>query len=171
MLAMHEDIQERIFNELSTVYESATSPSSTESISKLDYMEKVIKETMRLYPVAPFLGRECQADTEISMWKVSNLAESKFIFKFTNIGTCTIPAGSLVMLDFHHLHRNEAIWGPNSHTFNPENFTSENIAHRQPYSYLPFSGGPRNCVGGTWLNSTWLMKLLNLFRFALYFRN
>lgn len=67
MLAMHPDIQERVVEELSGAYETATSPSTTESISKLDYMEKVIKETMRLLPVGPFLARECLADTEISM--------------------------------------------------------------------------------------------------------
>lgn len=73
MLAMHQDIQDRIVSELNEAYQSATSPSTTESISKLDYMEKVIKETMRLLPVGPFLGRQCLADTKISMygWQVS----------------------------------------------------------------------------------------------------
>lgn len=69
MLAMHPDIQDRIVNELSDVYASATSTSTTETISQLDYMEKVIKETMRLLPVGPFLGRQCLADTKISMYK------------------------------------------------------------------------------------------------------
>lgn len=67
MLAMNQDIQDLVVNELSDVYESATSPSTPESISKLEYMEKVIKETMRLLPVGPFLARECLADTEISL--------------------------------------------------------------------------------------------------------
>lgn len=53
----------------------------------------------------------------------------------------------MVMLDFHHLHRNEEIWGPSALKFDPENFTPQKINERHPYSYLPFSGGPRNCVG------------------------
>lgn len=167
MLAIHKDIQDRVYNELNEIYESTTTPSSTESISKLEYMEKVIKETMRLYPVAPFLGRECQADTKLSMWIVSKLSGWKYIIKITFLGTCTIPAGTLIMLDFHHLHRNEGTWGPNSHKFNPENFTPEKIAKIHPYSYLPFSGGPRNCVGKAWFNR----KFTVLFRFRLYFRN
>lgn len=65
---MHQDIQNRVVNELSEVYESATSPATIESISKLDYMEQVIKETMRLLPVGPFILRECLADTEISLF-------------------------------------------------------------------------------------------------------
>lgn len=64
---MHQDVQERVVNELREVYESATSRSTTESISKLDYLEKVMKETLRLMPTGIFLARECQADTEISM--------------------------------------------------------------------------------------------------------
>lgn len=71
MLAMHQDIQDRIVCELSEVYQSATSTSTTESISKLDYMEKVIKETMRLLPVGPFLGRQCLGDTQLSMYNGS----------------------------------------------------------------------------------------------------
>lgn len=67
MLAMNQEIQDLVVEELSEVYDTATSVSTPESISKLDYMEKVIKETMRLLPVGPFLGRECQADTVISI--------------------------------------------------------------------------------------------------------
>lgn len=70
---------------------------------------------------------------------------------FMSVGTCTIPSGAMIMLDFHHLHLSDEIWGPNAREFNPENFTPEKIAQRHPYSFLPFSGGPRNCVGKTWL--------------------
>lgn len=63
---MNPEIQERVYKELVDVYDSDESSESTlELIGKLDYMEMVIKETMRLLPVGPFLGRECQADTQI----------------------------------------------------------------------------------------------------------
>lgn len=82
MLAMHQDIQDRVVSELNEVYESATTPSTNESISKLDYMEKVIKETMRLLPVGPFLGRQCLADTDISMYATMRAIIIYIIVKF-----------------------------------------------------------------------------------------
>lgn len=66
MLAMHPHIQEQVFSELKHSYYSQTAPTEIENITKLVYMEMVIKETMRLFPVGPFLGRECLADTQIS---------------------------------------------------------------------------------------------------------
>lgn len=65
MLAIHQDIQEKVFKELQTVYEQQESDSDNDIIGKLNYMEMVIKETMRLFPVGPFLGRECKADTKL----------------------------------------------------------------------------------------------------------
>lgn len=65
MLAIHQDIQEKLFNELQMAYDQQESESDNDIIGKLNYMEMVIKETMRLFPVGPFLGRECKADTKL----------------------------------------------------------------------------------------------------------
>lgn len=62
---MNLDIQERVYKELTDVYDTDSNVSDLEMIGKLVYMEMVIKETMRLIPVGPFLARECQAETEI----------------------------------------------------------------------------------------------------------
>lgn len=67
MLAMNPEIQERVYKELTEVYDDESSESTIETIGKLEYMEMVIKETMRLLPVGPFLARECQANTQICM--------------------------------------------------------------------------------------------------------
>lgn len=63
---MHPDIQDRAIAEIEEVYGSESGPyTDVEHISKLQYLEMIIKEAMRLFPVAPFLSRECTADTVI----------------------------------------------------------------------------------------------------------
>lgn len=58
----------------------------------------------------------------------------------------TIPAGTNVFLDIFHTHRNPDHF-PDPYTFNPDNFLPERTRERHPYAYLPFSAGPRNCIG------------------------
>lgn len=62
---MNPTIQERVYKELREVYDTDSNEADINMIGKLDYLEMVIKETMRLLPVGPFLARECQAATTI----------------------------------------------------------------------------------------------------------
>lgn len=57
-----------------------------------------------------------------------------------------IPKGTQAMIVIASLHRNPENW-PNPNQFNPENFSSEACNKRHPYAYVPFSAGPRNCIG------------------------
>lgn len=128
MLAMHPHAQERVYDELRSVYDTQTEDSTYEQIQRLPYLDSVLKEGMRLFPVAPFLVRTVCADTQLS--------------------NCTAPKDALIMLSLYNLHRNEQEWGPNAEDFDPDNFLlSERVSARHPYSFLPFSGGPRNCIG------------------------
>lgn len=60
--------------------------------------------------------------------------------------SCTVPEGVSAVLIIMHTHRDSNIW-PNPLKFDPDRFLPEEVAKRHPYSYLPFSGGPRNCIG------------------------
>jgi len=127
LLAMHPEIQDRVYKELYEAYDSQTENTTYEHTQRMPYLDCVLKEGMRLFPVAPFIVRCVCEDTPVSK--------------------CTIPKHSIVMMSLYNLHRNEKIWGPNADDFNPDNFLPERAAERDPFSFLPFSGGPRNCIG------------------------
>lgn len=53
----------------------------------------------------------------------------------------------MVLLLINRLHRDPATWGPTGDQFDPDRFQPELVAERHPWAFLPFSGGPRNCIG------------------------
>lgn len=129
LLAMHPHIQEQVFDEIDRVYANTPlgAPSTYEHITQLNYLEQVIRETLRLYPVAPYLLRFCKEDTKISK--------------------CVIPRGATVIVSLYTMHRNKEIWGDDADDFNPDHFSVEQMSKRNPNAFAPFSLGPRNCIG------------------------
>ena len=61
-------------------------------------------------------------------------------------GTHLVPSGTILHLNIYDIHRDPNFW-PNPDVFDPDRFLLEKIQKRHPYSYLPFSAGPRNCIG------------------------
>lgn len=84
LLAMHPNIQDRVFEELHSVYDSPEQDTSYEKVQQLPYLEMVLKESMRLMPVAPFIVRTCTADTPVS--------------------NCVIPKNAIIMMSIYNLH-------------------------------------------------------------------
>ncbi|XP_060876038.1 cytochrome P450 4C1-like isoform X2 [Metopolophium dirhodum] len=128
MLAIHQDIQDKVYNEIYDIFGGSEETITIEDTTKLVYLEQVLKETLRLYPVGPVLLRELQDDLKI----------------FTN--DYVLPKGTTCVISPITTHHSPVLY-PNPWTFNPENFTPENVAKRHRYSFIPFSGGPRGCIG------------------------
>lgn len=128
MLAIHQDVQERVAAELRDILGDDPDRDITyDDVTRMTYLEMVIKESLRHFPVGPFLGRQSTNDIEIEHG--------------------TIPSNTFVMINVMRLHKDPNVWGPNVHKFYPEHFLPENISKMHPYSYLAFSAGPRNCIG------------------------
>lgn len=127
MLGMHQDIQERILNEIQENLISKDSSIEYEDLPKYVYLEMVIKETMRLIPIAPIFARKCEG--------------------YVKLSNCTITPGVRVIVNMYAVHRNPEVWGPNADKFDPDHFLPENVEKRHPCCFLGFSAGPRNCIG------------------------
>ncbi|MBT2542553.1 cytochrome P450 [Streptomyces sp. ISL-44] len=124
LLARHPEEQKRAREEIGRVLGDRTPEAA--DLDRLPYLTQVLKETMRLYPAAPVIGRNAIAATEVDGH--------------------TIPAGANVILAPWVTHRHPLHW-PDPDRFDPERFTPEAEAGRPRYAWFPFGGGPRACIG------------------------
>lgn len=120
MLAMHKDVQAKVVDELREVFSSADEENDFEKLNKLQYMEMVIKEILRLFPISAFTLRKTTNDFELNNF--------------------TIPKDSILFLSIFPLQRNKVYWGEDADQFIPERFETEKMKMIHPYAYLPFSG-------------------------------
>lgn len=146
LLAMHPQIEQKVINELNEVLGDQPTDShlTMEQINRLIYLEQVIKETLRIHPVAPVLLRHCTEDTALENF--------------------TIPAGSEIIISAITAHRRKDIWGEDADEFNPDHFSTEATTTRNPYAFMAFSGGVRNCLGQRFAYISIKVILAKLFR-------
>ena len=88
----------------------------------------MLDESLRLFPPAWIIGRRAITDDEI--------------------GDYHVPAGTVIAICIYTLHRHPGFW-ENPDQFDPDRFTPERSADRNRYAYIPFSIGPRQCIGNT----------------------
>lgn len=73
-------------------------------------------------------------------------------------GKYRLPAGGTVVIDVFRIHRDpEAFENPEN--FDPDRFLPENMAKLNPYTFIPFSGGPRNCIGEIYAFRSFICKI------------
>ena len=148
LLSQHPDVERMLHQELDEKLQGRLP--TFEDIPHLAYTEMVVAESIRLYPPAWAIGRRSLVDQVI--------------------GNYSVPADSIVLLSPYVTHR-DARFFPNPARFDPERWTSEAKESRSQYSYFPFGGGPRRCIGEgfAWaeailvlatLASRWRMRLV-----------
>jgi cytochrome P450 len=129
LLSQNPQIERRVFEEIDLVLGGNSEEYKQPSIAdlpKLNYVEKVFREAMRLYPPVWTMGRFVQNDY--------------------TLGEYTIPKGSSLMFSQFVMHHNTKYYD-NPESFDPDRWTEEFKMHLPRFSYFPFGGGIRGCVG------------------------
>jgi cytochrome P450 len=124
LLARHPQAEARLHQELDRVLGGRV-PTFAD-LAELEWTSMVIDEAMRLYPPAHAISRTAIGEDRI--------------------GGMRVPAGAAVTINVFVTHRNPNLW-EEPERFAPERFAPEAAARRHRFSYLPFGGGPRICIG------------------------
>lgn len=124
LMGSHPHVLERARREVDQVLGGR--PPTADTLGGLHYLERVINETLRLYPPIHLGNRVAATDLEF--------------------GGFHIPAGRRVLYSIYLAHRDPVHW-PNPDRFDPDRFRPEERRERPGYSFLPFGGGRRNCIG------------------------
>jgi cytochrome P450 len=124
LLSQNQDAERKLHAELDEVL--AGRLPTFDDVARLKYTEMVLAESMRLYPPAWAVGRMALNDIEIGGYEV--------------------PKGSLVIMTQYIMHRDSRYF-PEPLRFDPERWTPEAKETRPQFSYFPFGGGPRRCIG------------------------
>ncbi|KAM7435004.1 Cytochrome P450 4V2 [Porites harrisoni] len=126
LLGRHPEIQQQVQEEVDLFFDSRPETLSVDDLKDLRYLECVIKEAQRIFPSVPHFARTTTEDCQL--------------------GEFFAPKGTTVGVSPMALHRNPEIW-PAPLQFDPDRFLPENSQGRHPFAFLPFSAGPRNCIG------------------------
>lgn len=97
-------------------------------LEKMEFLDLCIKETLRIFPTAPIIARVATKTI-----KLANGVE--------------IPPDVPIVFGIRQIHMQQKYYGPTVNIFNPYRFLDENIKNLPGASYMPFSYGPRNCIG------------------------
>ncbi|XP_059138467.1 cytochrome P450 4F2-like [Physella acuta] len=145
-IAKHGDVQQKVCQEIDELMaDRSCTDILWEDLSQLPYLTMVMKESLRLHSIAPFIHRQMTCDTRVD--------------------DLVVPAGTEVSLSLYNTHHNPQVW-EDSMKFDPNRFLPENSEKRNPYAFVPFSAGPRNCVGQNFaLNEMKIVLARILYRF------
>lgn len=129
LLSQNPKEEKMLHNEVDSVFHDEDNVASVaKDISKLEYTQRVFAESMRLYPPAWAIGRQAIEDCKI--------------------GGYVIPAGSSILMSQYLMHHDFRYF-PQPERFDPERWSPQEKAKRPRFSYFPFGGGVRSCIGET----------------------
>jgi cytochrome P450 len=141
MLSENPLIETRLQEELYSTFGNSRTPITVDDVPKLQYTEKLLTESMRLFPPAWALGRQAIDDYRV--------------------GGYSVPKGSIILMSQYVMHRDPRYF-PEPDRFYPDRWTEEFRKQLPRFSYFPFGGGIRGCIGEpfAWLEGILLIATI-----------
>jgi cytochrome P450 len=138
LLSQHPDVEATWHRELDSL---GGAPLTADSLPRLPYTRQILSESMRLYPPAWIIGRRALGDVTIGGYRV--------------------PAHSILITSQWVVHR-DSRWFPDPERFDPDRWLPERVAQRPKFSYFPFGGGARLCIGEqfAWMEGVLLLATI-----------
>ncbi|XP_033478797.1 cytochrome P450 3A30-like [Epinephelus lanceolatus] len=124
-LARNPEVMKRLQEEIDSTFPNKGAV-QYEALMQMEYLDSVVNECLRLYPPAGRVERVAKETVEINGIK--------------------IPKNMTVMVPVYALHHDPELW-PEPEEFKPDRFSKQSKQSINPYTYLPFGIGPRNCLG------------------------
>jgi cytochrome P450 len=140
LISQHPDVEQRLFDEANTL----ANLSEIADLSKLVYSRQVIDEVMRLYPAGWLLTRKALHDDRL--------------------GEYFVPSGTEVYIPLYFIQRHPDLW-EEPDRFNPDRFQPEKSRNRHRLATIPFSAGPRNCIGALFARVEMQIHLVTIARY------
>ncbi|CAH1271250.1 CYP4F12 [Branchiostoma lanceolatum] len=150
-LAQHPQYQEKVQKEVDELLSGRDDDTiEWDDLNKLTFLTMCMKESMRLHGPVPAISRTTTEDTVID--------------------GVPIPKDTYLMINMYALNHNPDVWGPDHMEFDPNRFHPDRIKGMDSHAFIPFSAGPRNCIGQNFaLNEEKVLlgRLLHKFTFEL----
>ena len=141
-LATNQEIQDKLQRELDSVLEGDRLPTD-DDLPKLEYAEKIFKETLRIRP---------------SVWALSRLTNEEY-----TMGEYVIPSNSIIFMSQYAMHNSPKYYA-DPDKFIPERWTKEFLFELPRFAYFPFGGGIRSCIGETFAVQEGILALATIFQ-------
>nr|XP_032826631.1 cytochrome P450 4F3-like [Petromyzon marinus]XP_032826632.1 cytochrome P450 4F3-like [Petromyzon marinus]XP_032826633.1 cytochrome P450 4F3-like [Petromyzon marinus]XP_032826635.1 cytochrome P450 4F3-like [Petromyzon marinus] len=127
-LARHPEYQQRCRQEVTQLLQAKNGGGlEWDDLSQLPYLTMCLKESLRLHPPVTAVARACTQDVTLTDGRV-------------------IPKGNTVIISVFGTHHNPLVW-PDPEVYDPERFSADKVDKISPHAFIPFSAGPRNCIG------------------------
>uniref|UniRef100_A0A8C1F1A1 unspecific monooxygenase n=1 Tax=Cyprinus carpio carpio TaxID=630221 RepID=A0A8C1F1A1_CYPCA len=124
-LATNPEAMKKLQEEIDQTFPNEA-PVDYEGVMNMDYLDAALNESLRLFPIVARLERVCK--------------------KTVDINGLLVPKDVVVMIPTFALHRDPDYWS-DPESFKPQRFTKGNKESVDPYMFMPFGLGPRNCIG------------------------